>query len=206
MALEHETELKLFVTKLIRIQTRLESLSARLLHARQHESNLRLDRPDLDLEKENKILRLRFDGETRITFKGPSSISQGALSRTEIEISVDDFDVALHLFEALGYSVTATYEKYRTTFEYKNCMIMLDELPFGNFVEIEGENTESLYAVAESLGLNAETAIQKSYLELFKDVREKLGFEHTNLSFKAFSGIQLSPEQLGVIPSDNALS
>jgi adenylate cyclase class 2 len=204
MTQELETELKLYVTELTRVQTRLQSLGASLLHARQHESNLRLDVPGLDLENEKKVLRLRFDGDARITFKGPSTVIQGALRRTEIEISVNDFNAALHIFEALGYTVSARYEKFRTTFEYQNCKIMLDELPFGNFVEIEGESAEFLSTVAESLGLNTNTAIQKSYLEIFKDVSAKLGFDHTKLTFDAFKNIRLSPVQLGVIPSDNA--
>jgi adenylate cyclase, class 2 len=202
MTQELETELKLYVTDIAQIQTRLQSLGASLLHTRRHESNLRLDVPGMDLENEKKVLRLRFDGEARITFKGPSTISQGALSRTEIEVCVDDFKAALHIFEALGYSVSAEYEKFRTTYEYLKCKIMLDELPFGDFVEIEGEDTELLTAVAKKLGLNAEAAIQKSYLELFNDVSTKLGIDHRKLSFEAFKSTRLSQEHLGVIPSD----
>jgi len=42
------------------------------------------------------------------------------------------------VFEALGYAVYMMYEKYRTTFRLDNLEVVLDELPYGNFVEIEG--------------------------------------------------------------------
>ena len=62
------------------------------------------------------------------------------MSRTEIEFGVDDFAKAKQFLEHLGYQSILVYEKYRTTYELDHAHIMLDELPYGNFIEIEGED------------------------------------------------------------------
>ena len=60
-------------------------------------------------------------------------------SRQEIEFAVEDFETAKKFLEALGYVQIVIYEKFRTIYELKDSHIMLDELPYGEFVEIEGE-------------------------------------------------------------------
>ena len=49
--------------------------------------------------------------------------------------------------------------------------VMLDELPYGNFVEIEGETVESIHGLADQLGLNWDAAIATSYNALFDRAR-----------------------------------
>jgi adenylate cyclase class IV len=44
------------------------------------------------------------------------------------------------IIESLGYVLQFTYEKYRTTYFIDDAYIMLDELPDGLFVEIEGND------------------------------------------------------------------
>jgi len=68
-------------------------------------------------------------------------------------------------------------------------LIMLDELPYGNFVEIEGPEAVSIHATADSLGLEWEAAIGKSYLKLFEQLRDKLGFTFRDLTFENFAGL-----------------
>ena len=66
-----------------------------------------------------RVLRLRKDDLVRLTYKDNSQNIKGALSRREIEFVADDFDSAKQFIEALGYEVVFVYEKYRTTFDYK---------------------------------------------------------------------------------------
>ena len=77
--------------------------------------------------------------------------TDGIISRFEAEVNVGDFANTKLILEKLGFMVTASYEKYRSTFFLDNTEIVLDELPFGNFVEIEGL-LEGYPTVSRSVG------------------------------------------------------
>ena len=120
--------------------------------------------------------------------------------------------------EALGYQKLLYYDKYRTTYALDStslpvdfrqqpvglqcCLIMLDELPYGNFVEIEGENSEMIRAIADQLNLNWDTAIGTSYTALFERARKTLRFVFRDLSFENFAGIEVNASHLGVRAAD----
>ena len=137
---DHELEAKFCILRPQAIEERLQSLGAHLLHPRTFESNLRFDTPGLDLSRDKRLLRLRQDHTTRLTYKGPTRQDHGLSSRQEIEMDVSDFGTAQRILEALGYQVVVIYEKYRTTYELDHAHVTIDEMPYGIFVEIEGEN------------------------------------------------------------------
>src|SRR6185503_19276857 len=98
-----ETEAKFYVLNLAEIEIRVQDLGARLIQSRVLEMNTRFDLPDASLRSESRVLRLRRDTEARLTYKSASTNKQGALSRTEIEFIVEDFETAKQFLEALGY-------------------------------------------------------------------------------------------------------
>lgn len=198
-----EIEAKFFVRDLKKIETCLQDLEARLIQPRVLETNLRFDLPDGGLRSEGRVLRLRQDTEARLTYKGAGRSEKGIVNRTEIEFVVDDFEKAKLFLEVLGYQKLLQYDKYRTTYEFEDCHIMLDELPYGNFVEIEGENTTAIHSAANKLGLNMQTAISESYSSLFEKVRRTLGLTFTDLTFANFAGIEVSPKHLQVQSADS---
>jgi len=171
-------------------------LEARLIQPRILETNLRFDLPDGGLRSEGQVLRLRQDTEARLTYKGGGVNVDGIVNRTEIEFTVEDFDKAKLFLEALGYQKLLQYDKYRTTYELERCHIMLDELPYGNFVEIEGEDSESIRTVAEQLNLNMNVAIAASYSVLFDRVKKSQGLIFTDLTFENFKDISVALEYL----------
>jgi adenylate cyclase, class 2 len=199
----HETEAKFYVHNLQRIETRLLELKARLIQPRVHEINLRFDNPTGDLRRNFNVLRLRKDTEAKFTFKGPSKEREnGVSSRREIEFTVGDFDKAQQFLEALGYTPVVFYEKFRTTYELNSIHIMLDELPYGKFVEIEGENIDTLQKTAHLLNLNWDTMVKAGYHALFDRVADKFKLESSRLSFKALELISITADDLGVTPAD----
>jgi len=197
-----ETEAKFYVHDLDKITTRLHELKALLIQERVLETNIRFDLPDGRLRSEGRVLRLRQDSEARFTYKSPSTNQQGVLSRTEIEFTVGDFEKAKEFLEALGYQKLIAYEKYRTTYQWDKTLIMLDELPYGNFVEIEGETIELIREVAVQLNLNWDAAIGTSYTALFNRVRKKLGFSFQDLAFENFTSMEVNTSHLGVHAAD----
>jgi adenylate cyclase class 2 len=197
-----EIEAKFYVQDLTRIQARLQECAARRVQDRVLETNIRFDLPGARLRAEGRVLRLRRDTEARLTYKSASSKTQGVLSREEIEFVVEDFGKAKRFLEALGYQKLFYYEKYRTTYELANLLVMLDELPYGNFVEIEGEGIESIRSLAGQLGLSLAAPVATSYHALFERVRKRLGLPFDDLSFANFADRQVRPEHLGVRAAD----
>jgi len=199
---DQETEVKFYVRQLKRVERRLQELGAHLIQPRTQELNLRFDLPDGSLRQAGKVLRLRQDEQVRLTYKGPSQRSDGVLSRIELETALDDFETGKKILEALGFILVATYEKYRRTYELGEFHIMLDELPYGDFVEIEGSDVVSLQEASEKLGLDFNAAIPLSYLVLFDGLSKKLGMESSQLTFEYLNGLQITQKDLGVFPAD----
>ena len=203
-----EIESKFYVLDLKKVETHLRHLETRLIQPRILETNLRFDLPDNRLRSEGRVLRLRQDTEARLTYKASGQSEQGVVNRTEIEFTVEDFTKAKLFLEALGYQKLLEYEKYRTTYELLlggRVHVMLDELPYGNFVEIEGESIQIIHRVAEKLTLNRNAAISKSYTALFENVRQTLKLPFKDLTFANFAEVEVSPEQLQVQPADETV-
>jgi adenylate cyclase, class 2 len=197
-----ETEAKFYVRDLSRVRSRLHELDARLIQERILETNIRFDLPGAPLRAQGRVLRLRRDTVVKFTYKSASTNEQGVLSREEIEFGVEDFEKAKRFLEALGYQKLVYYEKYRTTYELNDMLIMLDELPYGNFVEIEGATVEAIHAIADQLNLEWDSAIATSYNALFDRVRKTLNVSVQDLSFAEFADIQVEAVHLGVVVAD----
>ena len=198
-----ETEAKFFVLDLDGIRMRLQILEAHLIQPRVLETNIRFDLPDSGLRSKGQVLRLRQDTEAKLTFKSGSTNLQGVLSRKEIEFVVDDFEKAKLFLEALGYQRLFYYEKHRTTYEFNECHIMLDELPYGNFVEIEGENVEVIREVADRLNIKWDKAIPTRYHVLFDQLCVKHPeLDPSDLSFSALNGKNITVEEISIRAGD----
>ena len=191
-----ESEVKFYVQDLPAIERRLKSLDAILVQPRTFEINLRFDTPELDLSRNLRVLRLRQDTAARLTFKGPARGVEGVRVRQEIEFIVEDFEAARSLLEALCYQVSMGYEKFRTVYDLGEVHITLDEMPYGNFVEIEGPDPESILDVNLDLGLVWEACAPESYVAIFDRLKKELGLEFRDLSFENFSWLEISPDQM----------
>lgn len=197
-----EIEVKFYVKDLKRLEARLLELGAALIQPRVHESNVRFDLPDGSLRAGNRVLRLRRADDVRLTYKGQGESVNGVLTRDEIEFTVGDFDKARLFLEALGYAQIAVYEKFRATYELGDTHIMLDELPYGDFVEIEGPGVDSIQLTAIRLGLDMDAAVDAGYLSLYKRFAATRQLDPAQLTFAALTDFTPSPEMLGVRPAD----
>lgn len=200
-AANQETEAKFYVRHVADVERRLQMMSAPQIQPRTNELNLRFDLPRRQLQRLGRVLRLRRDKSVRLTYKDGARLLEGTSSRYEIEFAVSDFDSAQELLEALGYQVVFVYEKYRTTYRRSGVQIMLDELPYGDFIEIEGEVSQ-IHAMVQELALNGDTAIPLSYHALFQRLTRARGLKFRDLTFNNFANIQVQPADLGVRPAD----
>lgn len=197
-----ELEVKFYVNHLAGLEARLKDLGAQQVQARVHEINLRLDTPDLSLTDSLQVLRLRQDNQARVTYKGPGTPRGGVQVRQEFEFVVSDFEAARSLFKALGYDVAMMYEKYRTVYDLDGVHITLDEMPYGSFIEIEGEQPESIQSIARRLDMAWDRRVLDSYTAIFEQLRAALGFEFRDLSFENFSTLPVSLQVIGIHYAD----
>ncbi|MCS6835641.1 MAG: class IV adenylate cyclase [Anaerolineae bacterium] len=188
-----ETEVKLYTPDHQVVRARLEALGASLSVPRVLERNWRYDTPQRSLSSTDQVLRLRQDSAVRLTYKGHSNAVNGILSRPEYEVSLDDFETMDAILRALGYAPYMIYEKYRTTYQLGAVEVVLDELPYGCFTEIEGEAQAIEQAIVQ-LGLSAAPRLPASYAVLFERVKRRLGLSFSDLTFANFAGLSVPPE------------
>ena len=109
------------------------------------ETNIRFEDSDHTLVRKKSLLRLRQDEDVTLTFKSepPNKESQFKI-HNEWEVEVSDFSTMKHILESVGFHEEQIYEKWRETFIYQGTILCLDALPFGNFIEIEGNKKRLL--------------------------------------------------------------
>ena len=185
-----EVEVKLHSPDLAPIRGALELAGATLLKPRVFERNLRYDSADGALMASGIVLRLRQDEAAKLTYKADASIKRGIVSRFEAEVAVSDFETMDVILRRLGYKVALIYEKYRTTYELDGAEIVLDELPYGNFTEIEGD-AATIEQVVAMLGLGACRRMTGSYVDIFWDLKARLGLAARDCTFEVFSGLDV---------------
>jgi len=179
-----EIEVKFHLRDLQALRPRLLELGGQVTAGRHLERNWRFDLPDGSLSARGAVLRLRLNETARLAYKERTEQPE---RREEIEFGVDDLQAALAFLNKLGYRQIGLYEKYRETFRLGDCQVMLDELPFGSFIEIEGPALASLQQTAGRLGLRWELQVRESYLGLFEALRRRLQQPVEQASFAAFA-------------------
>ena len=192
-----EIEAKYYVTDLEPIRKTLRSLGATLTCGRILERNWRFDTPDRRLTKQGEVLRIREDDRVRLTFKKPL---QGTLERLEIEIEVDDGVKTQKFLEAIGYKVFFIYEKFRETFKLDDLEVVLDEVPYGRFIEIEGPSVESIRQLSDKLHLQWDRRLASTYLAIFERIKTERNLPFHDATFEAFSQVDdVLFEDLGLL-------
>lgn len=105
------------------------------------------------MDERGATLRLRKIGDfTVLTYKEKIKTENGAKRKIEYETAVADVDAMETIIERLGYRLTAVYEKRRKYWHFNDVEVVLDELPFGLFMEIEG-TVEAIENAEKALGL-----------------------------------------------------
>jgi adenylate cyclase, class 2 len=183
-----ETEVKLIVPELDSVRARLETAGAHLEAPRVYERNVRYENAAGTLSSQGIVVRLRQDSRVRLTYKDGGQVSDGVVSRAEIEVEVSDFTAMDLILGKLGYHPHLIYEKYRTTYTLDGAEIVLDEMPYGTFVEIEGDKA-TIESVIKRIGLEAAPRYAGSYVALFEQLKTRLGLSFTDLTFANFEGV-----------------
>ena len=184
-----EVEVKFLVADLAGVRARLVASGAEPGAPRIYERNVRFDTADEELLGRQSLLRLRQDSRVRLTYKGLAArdAASEAKIREEIEVTVSDFDGLAAILSRIGFAAVQTYEKYRETFHWGDVEVVLDELPFGDFVELEGPSDHRLKAAANALGLDWSRRVLANYLALMELARQTFDLPFRDLTFANFA-------------------
>jgi len=188
-----EVEVKFYAPDLTAVHNRLLALGAKITKPRVYERNVRFDTTDETLQQKWAILRLRQDTAVRLTYKGmPQHAGQGEVRvREELELEVSDLETMTLILERLGYFPVQVYEKYRETFVLGGVEIVLDEMPFGNFVELEGTEA-AIKETAVQLKLDWRGRILTTYLGLMAELKQAYNLPFDDLTFANFDGLDVT--------------
>jgi adenylate cyclase class 2 len=202
-----EIEVKFHLSELEPMRGRLLQAGATEQVPRSHELNWRYDRPDSSLRDQLQVLRLRQTSsaetaKTRLTFKDRGRLQDGVRARLERELSVSDFDIMDQILRDLGYEVVFVYEKYRTTFVFRNTEVVLDETPLGNFMEIEAAEPAAIVQAAADLALDWDLRSNASYVALFELARAQYHLPFRDMTFENLAGSALDLADIGLRPAD----
>lgn len=192
-----EIEAKFYLRHLADVRRRVLAAGGRLVSPRHLERNERFDTPEGRLSAAGEVLRLRIGERVLLTHKVPLQTPE---RRREIEVEADNAPAARALLQALGYRVIVIYEKYREVFTLDSDQVMLDELPYGSFVEVEGSTEEAVASAGRRLGLDWARRVPSSYVELFDGLRRRLRLSFVNATFEEFASLPpITAQDLGLV-------
>jgi adenylate cyclase class 2 len=188
-----EIEVKFLIDDPEAVRERLLAAGAELIRPRVYERNVRFDTADNALLPKEELLRLRQDTAVILTFKGPSAYDRlsEAKVREEIEVAVDDFERMTSILKRLGYEPQQEYEKYREAFRLGDLEIVLDEMPYGNFIELEG-NEADIKSAAQAFDLDWQERILSNYLAMMGILAEFHNLPFLDVTFANFKDSEIS--------------
>lgn len=192
-----EVEVKFLAADRSLIREKILAAGAHLEKPRTFEKNISYDNAWGGLLRKAQLLRLRQDESARLTFKGTPQdehLSEAKV-REELEIRVSDFATAALILERVGFEQRQTYEKYRETFRLGEVEILVDELPYGLFVELEGTEA-GIKETAELLGFDWNQRILESYLFILTRMKAEFDLPMDDLTFDNFADVTVSAADL----------
>ena len=128
-------------------------------------------------------MRVKTGFKNIITFKKKIKKSDKRFrEREEIEFEISDPKEMEVILENLGFRKKLIMEKYREKWQRGSVEIVIDKLPFGYFIEIEGDKKEILKTI-KNLELNFQDKITDTYWDLWEDYRKKHRAKDENIIF-----------------------
>jgi adenylate cyclase class 2 len=116
-----------------------------------------------DLRPGQRALRLRrVNNHAILTFKQRIPTRSSIKHQEENETGVVDADAMNAILRALGFKPALVYEKRRTRWNVGKAKVVIDELPFGLFMEIEASEKE-IARVEKKIGAETFTAVHETY-------------------------------------------
>ncbi len=151
MAIETEKKYRLDKKLLVELTAKIAAVGGVFAYERFEENYLH--RGGI-LDERGAVLRLRKTLEsTVLTYKEKIGSQAEFKQQIEHETIVTDVEAMEAIIERLGYVLAIVYEKHRKAWHLGNTEVVLDELPFGFYMEIEG-SIEDILAAEKLLSID----------------------------------------------------
>jgi adenylate cyclase class 2 len=130
------------------------------------------------LGSQQQVLRLRKEGDVRLTFKAPHPHTEaGIRTREELEVTVGDFEGMRVILGRLGYVERLKMRKVRTQYSVGDVHIVIDahidDLAYiPPYLEIEGPSHAALFEMAGKLGFAREDLIDWNAMRVMEWYRD----------------------------------
>ena len=172
MNIETEKKYRLDADSKREVTEALKEMSAEYVR-RDFEENVIYSSPHL--RQINGAVRLRHVGDcTVLTFKRRVPNDAGVKQQVEHETEVRDAESMRAILSELQIEPVLVYEKYRDTWKFRSVEVVLDELPYGSFMEIEGTIT-GIKEAEMLLGIEHLEVVPETYPTLTSRLGKKIG-------------------------------
>ncbi len=170
--METEIEAKFIEVDKDALREKLKEVGATLIHPERLIKRNVFDYPDERLEKDGAWVRVRDEGDNKITLSYKKLIDRTLEGTKEITLDVSSMAEMTNFLLAIGLKQDAYQETKREKWELDGSEITIDTWPWiPTFVEIESPTEEKLKSVSERLGFDwsqvmhgsVETVYQKYY-------------------------------------------
>lgn len=142
MAIEIEKKYRIDKKRLVELTSKLTELGATFSYETFEENYLHRGG---DLDNRTAFLRVRkTDTINTLTYKEKVITNGDFKHQIEFETNVSDVQATEQIIVKLGYKLSVVYEKHRKAWHLGQVEVVLDELPFGYFMEIEGSMKDIL--------------------------------------------------------------
>ena len=181
--IEIEYKFKISKDKINSIEDRLMNLGFSS-KGRFYEKTTMYDNTSKIMQKTNGRIRIRLiNNETvEFSYKKPLITHSGPKKEIEYEVVInqDNAEVNLvNILKMMNFKPTSSYERYRTTYSNGKVKVTIDEFPFADFVEIEGDE-DKVTDIAFKLQFNVKEHLNDPCDTLFSQWRKKKGLKPSN--------------------------
>jgi adenylate cyclase class 2 len=134
------------------------------------------------LSVKGAVLRIRKVGnKTILTYKQRIENTADVKQQIEYETVVEKFEEMEMIVESLGFEKVLVYEKRRQKWHFRAVEVVLDEVPFGQYMEIEG----SVKAIAEAeMLLNIKNLVVEN--ETYPQLTQRFGVQKGKITEARF--------------------
>jgi predicted adenylyl cyclase CyaB len=126
-----------------------------------------------NLEPGTRALRLRrVNGRAILTFKQRFPTKSAIKHQDENETGLIDADATHAILNSLGFEAVLVYEKRRTRWVVGKAEVLIDELPYGLFMEIEASE-KNILRVEKKIGAEDFEPVNETYPALTAKLGKK---------------------------------
>jgi adenylate cyclase class 2 len=157
MPIEIEKKYRLTAKQRDEVLKRLPMIGAKRA-GEEFEENTLFAGESIDMSR--SVLRLRRVGKHAIlTYKERFPTRSDIKHQREDETVVSDAEAMELILEGIGFTAALVYEKRRETWKLGKIEIVIDELPFGLFMEIEGAE-EDIREIESKLAIKLKAELE----------------------------------------------